>query len=119
MTAPPSSKEIIEAIEEVVHDSHPRVGELWHWGYECGFAETRWHAGVLYCNWSALPSEFEEVKPEFETLHAKLCDLDFVYSVEREPFEDPNDAWSGGPLVGERWRIHLSHVSSLQKYCES
>jgi len=108
-TDPMRLSDIETLIENIVRKQAPAVADGWFWGSPEGGGGARGADGrTLFAYWQTAVGRRESLIPQMAKVREAVESLDGVESVRVHDYE-PDTAYTGQPLVGEQWEIHL-HV---------
>jgi hypothetical protein len=101
--------EIEARIENVVRAKAPEIADRWFWGSAGGGrgGGARGADGrTLYAYWQTNLDVHEKLVPDMRALRDEIESLEGVAEVRVRDFE-PETGYSGAPVVGEQWELHL------------
>ena len=107
-TAEPMRLSDLEAlIENIVRAQAPQVADCWFWGSPGSSGARGADHRTIYAYWKAAPERHREVEPRMIAVHDALESLDAVEEVRVHDYE-PDTGYTGKPVIGEQWEIHLT-----------
>jgi hypothetical protein len=101
--------EIEARIENIVRAKAPEIADRWFWGSAGGGrgGGARGADGrTLYAYWQTSLDVYERLAPHMSALRDEIESLEGVAEVRVRDFE-PETGYSGAPIVGEQWELHL------------